>query len=224
MPFTVEEFLQVFAEYNRAIWPAHIIAYTMGLAAVLAVVGRARWRGRFVTAVLALFWLWMGVAYHMVHFSRVNRPAYVFGAFFVLQGILFAIAAARRTLKFEKPATGAWATGGLFVLYAMVIYPILGMLAGHGWPQAPMFGVAPCPTTIFTFGLLLWTGTGIPKRLIVIPFLWSLIGFSAAIHLDVYEDFGLVVAGVVGTTWIVLRNQSMSQQVTEAERESTAAS
>jgi hypothetical protein len=35
--------------------------------------------------------------------------------------------------------------------------------------------------------------------LIVIPFVWSFVGASAAAQLGIREDLGLVVAGVVGT-------------------------
>jgi hypothetical protein len=37
----------------------------------------------------------------------------------------------------------------------------------------------------------------------VVPFLWSLIGVSAPINYGIYEDIGLVVAGVlsVGLLW-----------------------
>lgn len=66
----------------------------------------------------------------------------------------------------------------------------------------PVFGVTPCPTTIFTFGLLLWTASRVPLYIIVIPFIWSLIGVSAAINLGIIEDYGLVVAGVAGSILI----------------------
>jgi hypothetical protein len=44
----------------------------------------------------------------------------------------------------------------------MVVYPLLGIRFGHSYPRAPLFGVAPCPTTIFTFGLLLWATRSVP--------------------------------------------------------------
>jgi hypothetical protein len=69
----------------------------------------------------------------------------------------------------------------------------------------PVFGVTPCPVTIFTFGIFLWANSKIPLYLIVIPFLWSLIGISAAINFKIVEDYGLVVAGVTGATLIVVR-------------------
>lgn len=42
----------------------------------------------------------------------------------------------------------------------------------------------------------------VPVYIIVIPFIWSLIGVSAAINLGIIEDYGLVVAGVVGSILI----------------------
>lgn len=37
----------------------------------------------------------------------------------------------------------------------LVAYIIIGTLVGHDWPRAPMFGVAPCRTTIFIRGVLI---------------------------------------------------------------------
>ena len=56
-----------------------------------------------------------------------------------------------------------------------------------------MFGVAPCPTTICTFGLLLLAAGPVPLWLIAIPVIWAGIGSTAAILLAVREDLGLLV-------------------------------
>ena len=66
-----------------------------------------------------------------------------------------------------------------------------------------MFGVAPCPVTIFTFGLLLMTTGPISYWLLVIPFIWSLIGGSAAILLDIRQDWLLLVSGFIAVPVIV---------------------
>ncbi len=42
---------------------------------------------------------------------------------------------------------------------------------------------------------------------IILPFIWSLIGFTAAFKLGILEDIGLLVAGVVGTGMILARNR-----------------
>jgi hypothetical protein len=89
----------------------------------------------------------------------------------------------------------------------MVIYPLLGLGFGHSYPRAGMFGVAPCPTTIFTFGILLWATKPVPAYLLIIPLLWSFFGIIAAVNWRVHEDYGLVVAGVLGTILILIRNR-----------------
>jgi len=86
----------------------------------------------------------------------------------------------------------------VLILYGMVLYPVLGYFLGHAYPASPTFG-APCPTTIFTFGLLLWTKGRVKWFLLVLPLIWSLIGFGAAVKLGIREDIGLLVAGLVGT-------------------------
>ena len=85
------------------------------------------------------------------------------------------------------------------------------MLLGHGYPRSPSFGVAPCPTTIFSFGLLRLTSAKVPRSVLVIPFLWSLLGFTASFLLGVPEDIGLVVAGVLSVGLLLWRDRTTVQ-------------
>jgi Family of unknown function (DUF6064) len=98
----------------------------------------------------------------------------------------------------------------VLMIYAMLIYPLIGTLLGHGYPRSPSFGVAPCPTTIFTFGLLLWTNARVPKIVLIIPFLWALLGFSAALSLGVREDLGLLLAGVLSVAMLLWRDRTIA--------------
>jgi hypothetical protein len=216
IPFTVEEFFGVFEAYNTAVAPMHVVAYLLGAAAVAVAVVRARWADLAAAGVLGFFWLWLGVAYHWLHFAEVNRAAYWFGALFAAQGMLVLWAGAlRRGLRFGAPRGASGWLGAAFIVYAMVAYPVLGHVAGHVYPRAPWFGTAPCPTTVFTFGLLLWTTGRVPKGVLVIPFLWSLVGFSAAAQLGVTQDYGLVVAGVLGTGALLLRDRARAEDTGE---------
>ncbi len=88
-----------------------------------------------------------------------------------------------------------------------VLYPLIGVASGHRYPAMPMFGVAPCPTTIFTFGLLLWTIDRVPKYLLLIPLLWSLLGVVAALQLGIPEDFVLPLSGLVVTALLIWRDR-----------------
>lgn len=206
LPFSREQFISVFADYNQAVWPAQIVAYALGAVAVAALIRRWNGADRLVGSVLAVMWVWTGVAYHGLYFSAINKPALLFGAMFVLQGALLAHAAvARGAVMFSSPAgVSAW-LGWALVLYAAVVYPLVGWWAGHGYPAMPMFGITPCPVTLFTFGMLLLTTGPVPRRLLAVPFLWSLVGGSAAILLDVPQDWPLLLSGVIAAPVIARR-------------------
>jgi hypothetical protein len=81
------------------------------------------------------------------------------------------------------------------IVYALAVYPALGEAFGAGYPAAPTFGL-PCPTTIFTIGVLLLAKTDV-RAILVVPILWAAVGSVAAFTLGVYQDLGLLVAGVV---------------------------
>lgn len=194
LPFSYEQFVQVFALYNENIFPAQVVAYLLAALMVAALFTRAT---RLVGAGLALMWLWTGIGYHWLHFSAINKAAWAFGALFVVQGLLFlfgSVAAPR--LQFGKGRGAAGFMGWAYIGYATVIYPLVGMWTGHSYPQMPMFGVTPCPVTIFTFGLLLLVVSRVPLWLLAIPLVWSLIGGSAAFLLRVPQDWFLLVSGV----------------------------
>jgi Family of unknown function (DUF6064) len=98
--------------------------------------------------------------------------------------------------------------GAIFIAYALVIYLLIGYVLGRIFPSTPTFGT-PCPTTIFTFGLLLWADRKISLSLLIIPVLWSIIGTSAALSFGVKEDFGLLVAATIGTAAIIQHNLTL---------------
>lgn len=79
-----------------------------------------------------------------------------------------------------------------------------------------MFGVSPCPVTIFTFGLLLMTTGRFSYWLLVIPFIWSVIGGSAAILLDVRQDWLLLVSGFIAVPILVVGNRHARAAADEA--------
>ena len=196
LPFTREQFTAVFVDYNVAIWPAQVVAYGLGLLMVGAVLRPSPASQRLVSAGLALMWVWTGFAYHGLFFATINPAALGFGMLFVVQGALFAyLGVARHRLCFG-PAAGApgW-LGWSLVAYAAALYPLLGVWAGHGYPQLPMFGITPCPVTLFTLGLLLLTTAPVPRALLAIPLAWSLLGGSAAFLLGVAQDWPLLFSG-----------------------------
>lgn len=209
-PFTAGQFSEVFQRYNEAIWPAQVAAYVAGLGTLAwAVLRPSRRSGRAMGLVLAGMWVLMGAGYHLSFFRAISGLALPAGVLFLVEGAALAGLALRGRLELA-PRRDAWARLGLALVgYAALAYPLLGLAQGHVYPRAPVFGVAPCPTTIFTFGVLLLVARPVPGWLLVIPLLWSLLGGSAAFLLGVREDLLLPVAGVVGTVgaWARSRGQ-----------------
>lgn len=213
VPFSVGQFLDVFQRYNEAIWPAQIVAYALGLLAVIMAFRKTNYSSRIICLILSLFWFWMGIVYHIIFFSAINKAAFLFGGLFIIQGALFLFVGAYKSrITFRFGFDVFTFTGLALILYAMAIYPLLGYAFGHGYPRSPCYGVAPCPATIFTFGILLWTDKKVPKYVLIIPFLWSLIGFNAALFLSVTEDVLLPVAAVGVTALIIIRDRSRSKR------------
>ena len=211
LPFSTEQFLEVFKTYNTFIWPAQIVAYLLGGLAIYLAFRKTAGSNRVISLILSSFWLWMGAVYHLIFFSSINTAAYGFGVLFIIQGLLFfEVGVWKDWLKFRLEWSPFGITGGILIIYAMLIYPIIGAKLGHGYPYAPMFGVAPCPATIFTFGILLWTTNKISWWILVIPVLWSVIGFTAAINLGILEDTGLLVAGILGILLLLDRREKKS--------------
>jgi hypothetical protein len=201
LPFTADQFFSVFAAYNTAIWPAQIVAYLLGVFVLCATLTARAWADRVAAGVVALFWVWNGLAYHLAFFAAINPAAYGFGALFVLQGVLFfAYGTVAGRLRFAGRTDWRGVLGLVLIAYAALIYPALGYLFGHAWPNAPVFGVAPCPTTIFTLGVLMLAAGPLPLWLVAIPIAWAGIGGTAAVLLNVPEDLGLLVSGVLGAT------------------------
>jgi hypothetical protein len=195
IPFTIDEFFAVFTRYNAAIWPMQLVAYALGAIAIVALLADLRRGKPVILAVLAAFWLWNGIAYPWTFFAEINPAAYGFGAMFVLQGIVFAATAVtRNSLQFERSGGLRGVVAWALIIYAAVIYELLGYAAGHGLMNGPLFGVAPCPMTIFTMGVLLMASGRPAIWLSIIPIAWALVGTSAALFLGVPEDLGLAVA------------------------------
>lgn len=196
LPFDVTQFFAAFAKYNTAVWPAQVVLLGMGAVAVAVAWHSKASAGmdRAVGAVVASLWVWMGLVYHVGFFRAINPAAVPFGALFVAQGLLLLWGGTlRHDLRFDVQPGVRSAAGAALLAYAFLIYPLLNAIAGHAYPAAPTFGL-PCPTTIFTLGLLLWAD-GPRWSLLAVPLGWSVVGGSGAMLLHVPADYGLLAAG-----------------------------
>lgn len=201
LPFTQQQFFDVFGRYNEGVMPLQIALVLLGLTAYGALMVRRRDSDRVVSAILCALWLWMGVVYHLVYFREVNPAATLFGAAYIAGAAAFAWAGlVRGHLAFEGESRARRIAGHALIAYALVAYPVLSAMIGRSYPEMPTFGL-PCPTTIFTIGMLAFVAAPVPRYVFFVPVAWAMVGSSAAFQLGVYEDLGLLVAGLAGV-WL----------------------
>jgi hypothetical protein len=204
LPFTRDQFFDVLAAYNQSLWPAALALWAYAVAATVAV-ARHHGRTRFAAAMLAVHWLWAGVAYHAVFFTTINPAAWLFATLFVVEGgLLVWFGVVHQQLRFSSTGSLRHVAAWTLIIYAL-LYPVLAGAEGHVFPRTPTFGV-PCPTTLLTIGWLLAADAPWPPAVAWIPIGWAVVGGSAAALFGVRTDFmlwlaGLALAGSLSASW-----------------------
>lgn len=200
LPFTSDQFFDVFRRYNESVWPAQIALNVIGVfvaAAAWRANARRSWPwARVAIVLLAALWLWTGIVYFRMFFATITLAGQIFGSLFIAEAALLLLSTWQNGPL--RPVSRRSAIAGAFIIaYALLLYPIAGVAAGQQYPAIPTFG-APCPVTIFTFGLFCLFPTSISRvaMAVPVPVLWVLISSYAAFGFSVYEDFGLLVAAI----------------------------
>ena len=197
LPFTEQQFFEVFAAYNTAVWPLQVFAYAGAALCLWAVARPSSRMDRMASLILGLMWIATGAGYHFTWFAEINPAAALFGLAFVMQGVAFLSLGWRGSIAYGFRASPAAFTGLGYIAYSLLLYPLIAIGTGHAYPRLPMFGVTPCPLTLFSFGMLLVARPKPSLAVWVIPALWSLIGGSAAFLLGVTSDWPLLFGGVL---------------------------
>ena len=191
--FSSGTYYRLFEIYNRAIWPAQVVAVGLGLL-ILALLRRRAGgaRGRLVAAILAACWLWVAIAFHASRYATINWAAVYFAWAFGLEAaLLIWIGVIRGGLRFE------WQAGTWIFLFALLVEPILGPLLGRSWRQVEVFGVAPDPTAVATLGVLLAARFRFRWLLMIIPVLWCAITGATLLAMKAPDFWVLPLAAVV---------------------------
>jgi len=211
LPFTLEQFLDIFRQYNISVWPIQVVLVILAITATYFSIFKKSYSDKIIVSILAFLWLWIGIVYHLIYFSSINKAAIVFGSLFIIQSLLFFyFGIIKGKLRFQFSLNRYGITGMVLILFALIIYPLLAYWLGHVYPSSPTFGL-PCPTTIFTFGILLFSSSRVPVIVIIIPAIWSIIGFSAAVSLGMKEDTWLLIAALICTIMTIYKNMRLKK-------------
>jgi len=204
--FTIDDLLFIFERFNLAVWPLQIISYILGLVAIFFAIKQIRYSMKVVLVILSFYWLWAGIVFCLMYWAPSYISGYGFGFLCIIQGFLFLKSAIKPNFT-DCPRTNLHFSVGLIVIiYAMAVYPVFGYFLGHIYPKFLPFGLVPCPTTIFTFGIFLLLNKKFPRYYLVVPFIVAISGL-VALYKGVYEDIGLFLAGLICTFLILKRDK-----------------
>jgi hypothetical protein len=208
-PFTTEQFFNVFEKYNSTVFPLQLIIIVFGIAALFLLHSGYSFKNKLIGSYLGLLWIWMGLVYHILFFTEINKAAFVFWGIFIFQGILILINTfIKDRLNFTFSLTAEDYIGYFLILFGLIIYPVIAYLAEGSYGRTIALGL-PCPSVIFTFGFLLLTNKKLPKYLLIIPTLWAVIGLSAALNFGVYQDFMMLIAAITADIILIKRKNKM---------------
>ena len=214
LPFAVDQFFDVFGDYNLTLWPALAALWVASAAATVQLIGK-RVMTTGLAALAAIQWAWTAVIYHALYFTEINPAAWLFAGLFLVQAGAFVwFGVAPHRLTFELTQSYRHTLSALFLIVSL-LYPVLVLLGEHQFPRAPLFGV-PCPLTLFTAGLLLAARPPVPRALFVLPIVWCVIGGSAALIFGVVPDLALWPAAVVLTIDAVMQSRGREQSLLRA--------
>jgi len=215
----VEDFFSTLQSYNEIVVPVAAFTFVLGMVAVFLASSKPKHSGQIISFILSFLWMWSGVVFFIlfyglqeVVFLNVTMPGvwYLSGVLWIIQSLVFLfVGVFKASLSFKLGSDRQSAVGAVMIVYAMIIYPLIGLLTGRTYPEYPIFGVAPCPVTIFTFGMLQWTDRKIPLFVAIIPLVWAFLGVMPVLALDVWADVGLILSGIIGFTLILVRNRKL---------------
>ncbi|MCG5501776.1 DUF6064 family protein [Ectothiorhodospira lacustris] len=212
IPFTADIYWRLLERINETFWPLHIVAVSIGLAALLLAL---RGNKRMALVLLAPAWLTSGILFHLTYYAELNWAAPWFGWGFVAQAVLlltFAFFAG--SIRTQGPSKGlsAW-IGTTITVVSLFGYPLIAATIGPGLSHAETYGLHPDPTAIATLGVLLIILRGPALWLaLTIPTLWCVIGSLTLMAIDATGALiPLAAATIIAGTAIACSIQSAAQ-------------
>jgi hypothetical protein len=212
--FSPRTYYRLFELYNRAIWPAQIIALALGAAILALLRSKAAWKSRTIVAILVGSWLWVAWAYLLQRYDTINWAARYFAAGFALQTALLLWRAGFRELSFRPGLDLVSRVGLAMFFFAVFPYPLIAPAVGRPWSQAEIFGVAPDPTAIATLGILLIVSGRVLWELLVIPLSWCAISALTLWMMGSPDALVPALAGALVLALAIVRSWPSAQAVT----------
>ena len=129
-PFTQEQFLTIFSQYNLAVFPLQIVFIILDIVALWFIVKKSPISDRIILLILIFFWFSDENVYHILFFSSINPLAYALGIMCIHRSVSssFYLGIIERAgwIQPDKGHVLPPLIGLIFIVYAMIIYPVIG--------------------------------------------------------------------------------------------------
>jgi len=196
-----EVFFNNVSTYNVSIFPMQIITLVVAvILTYLLFVKPSTIVSKLIKIYLSFTFVWFAL---MFPFEGVFKI--IFGLVHIVIAILFFIDIFTAKIEFKFPETSGKRYFMFFLIFsAFALYPLIEYMSGHLYPKILLFGVAPCPTTIFSLALLIGAVPKVGKIifiLLIFPAIFS--GLSTPIMLGLWADLLLLFTGVYGLITLV---------------------
>jgi hypothetical protein len=194
--FSPRTYYRLFELYNTDLWPAHVLALTAGLAILASMIrDGGRWRSA-ASVLLAACWVWIAWAFLLGRYATINWAAAWFAGVFLAQAVLLVLAGAGGAVgSVPRPRRAGAIT---LLVFALVVYPLIGIAVGRPWTQAEVFAMTPDPTALGTLGFALLAPTaGRRWLLLAIPLIWCAVSGATLWTMGASEAPVLPAAGLV---------------------------
>jgi hypothetical protein len=207
--FSPRTYYRMFELYHDAVWPLHLVVLAIVVVTFVLLRRTDHWAGAVVAALIAVGWLWVGVAFHLQRYATINWAAKYFAGAFVLQAVLvvwFGIVRRRLTFAGQTDEIGRLVPAAFVA--ALVIPPLAVLAQDRGWAQVDLAWLTPDATAITTLALLLGARPSAPKVLLVVPLAWCVVAAATLTALESPEAWVPVAALIVS----VLTMHRLAQQ------------
>jgi hypothetical protein len=151
----------------------------------------------FTKIFLSFAFAWNGVACFIIYCGKsmiakfLGGPLYLVIAFLFLIDLFFT-----KKTEFSFPDKGWRRNMPLFFITLALLFPVLGILTGHGFIALPMY---PCPLAGFTLALLCAALPRTDKTICTLTLIWAFVNIPKCFgHVNCYEEITLVLTGFYG--------------------------
>lgn len=197
-PYSREIYLDLIGHFNQAVWPLQLVAILLTFLILYAGLRLRPTHLRWGVIGLGVAWLSSGMLFLRHYYASLNWAGEYFGYLFVLQGGF--LLGAGWFIKVWEGTNQLWQdrVHQALLLFAMIGYPIMGLMMGRPLTQIELLALIPTPTLLATFALLSLASNRVRFGLLMIPLVWGGISFSFSWTLQMMEAFAILVGWVGG--------------------------